>query len=131
MKKLQDIINELWGCLINNIEYDYKQATLSLSLFDNENSCNYKVMFLGVISLVWTMEGCEKRIIKDVYPELTSLVIKDISLHTENKWLKYYPLNYNITIEIMDRALVLNANAININDNNYKLKDYTNIDDII
>lgn len=132
MSTLKEMTDKLWCCSIKEINHDYREACLKIKLVAPENdSIIYDVNFVGVISLLWTMDGVEEKICRDVYPELTSIEIKqDISLSTENKWLKHFPLNYNVAIEIMDRALIINANVIEINGNRYNLKENTDTYDI-
>ena len=124
------IIEQFWCCSIKEIIHDYRKATLLIKLCDSDTNKIYNIKFLGVISLLWTMQGYEGKICTDVYPELTSIEICGLSLNTKNKWLKQFPLEYNVAIEIMDRALIINANAMEIEYNIYYLKNDKDIFDI-
>ena len=128
--KLQDLFDPFFYNIVDNINYDYKESIVDLEVVDPTNNYRHKLLFCGVTSLMWTMDGYDGKICQNIYPELSSITVLDISLTTENKWLKNYPLRYNIAIEIMDRALLICANAVKIDGQVHFLNECDNVLDI-
>lgn len=128
--KLQDLFDPFFYNIVDNINYDYKESIVDLEVVDPTNNYRHKLLFCGVTSLMWTMDGYGGKICQNIYPELSSITVLDISLTTENKWLKNYPLRYNIAIEIMDRALLICANAVEIDGQVHFLNECDNVLDI-
>ena len=112
--KLQELFDPFFYCIVDNIDYDYKKSIVCIEVVEPTNNNRHKLLFCGVTSLMWTMDGYDGKICQNIFPELSSISVSDISLSTENKWLKNYPLQYNIAIEIMDRALLICANVAEI-----------------
>ena len=106
--------NELYDCVIKDLQYDYLDAKFVLSLFDLEKNTTHTVICYDVDSCLFTMMGIEGEICKNIYPEMSSMLLTSITVETNNKWLSAYPLRYNICIEIMDRAVLVNAHSIQI-----------------
>ena len=67
MSTLKEMTDKLWCCSIKEINHDYREACLKIKLVAPENdSIIYDVNFVGVISLLWTMDGVEEKICRDV-----------------------------------------------------------------
>lgn len=127
---LQKLFDPFWACIVENVEYDFRKSIVYLNFKEPENDTRHKIIFYGVTSLMWTMTGFEGQICQDVFPDLTSLELCNISVSSSDKWLRSYPLNFNIAIEIMDRALLINANAIELDNKFYYLRNCNSILDI-
>lgn len=114
MNQIQMYFNELYDCIVQNLQYDYLNAKFVLMLSDLEKGITHTVVCNDVDSCLFTMMGIEGEICKTIYPELSSILLSSITVETNNKWLSSYPLKYNICIEIMDRAILLKARSIQI-----------------
>ena len=112
--KLQELFDPFFYYIVDSVDYDYKKSIVCLEVVEPTSNKHHKLLFCGVTSLMWTMGGYEGKICQDIFPELSSITVLDISLTTENKWLRNYPLLYNIAIEIMDRALLTCSNVVEI-----------------
>lgn len=124
---IQKIFNPLFACPIDKINYDYRGARLYIYLVEPETEKKHKIIFHGVITSLWTMSGFEGEICEDIFQELTSIHFIRTDIATKDKWLKSFPLDFNISIEIMDRALLINANAVEIDSKLYYLKEHNNL----
>lgn len=125
--KLQELFDPFFYYLVDSVDYDYQKAIVCLNIFEPTSNEHHKLLFCGVTSLLWTMGGYEGKICQNVFPELSAITVLDISLKTENKWLRNYPLWYNIAIEIMDRALLICANAVEIDSKMHFLNEYNDV----
>lgn len=114
MTEIQNRFDELYDCIVKELKYDHMEAKFLLCLYDAEKGINHIVVFNDVNSCLFTMMGFEGEICKNIYPELSSILLSSISIKTNDKWLSAYPLEYNICIEIMDRAVLLNAHSVQI-----------------
>lgn len=121
---IQEAFDKLYDCKIENLQYDCFNASLSLDVLDLETSEIHKLVFNDVVSCLFTMSGFEGEICKEIFPELSSLLLKKITLDTEDKCVASYPLNYNICIEIMDRIVLLNARSVFIDSDTYDLRNF-------
>ena len=126
----QELFDPFFYYVVDNVEYDYKKSTVFLEIVEPTNKQRHKLSFRGVTSLMWTMDGFDGKICQNIFPELSSITVLDISLSTTNKWLKHYPIRFNIAIEIMDRALLICANAVEIDGKVHLLKKCNDILDI-
>lgn len=121
MMKLEGLLNSLWACLIDEIQHDYRESTLLIKLKEPETGKEHTLLFRDIQAILWTMVGVEGKINKKVYPELTCVLLKDVGLSTKDKWLRSYPTHFNICIEIMDRALLILASVIEVDDIPFEL----------
>lgn len=128
--KLQELFDPFFYYIIDSIDYDYKKSIVCLEVVEPKHNDRHKLLFYGVASLLWTMDGYEGKICQDIFPELSSITVSNISLSTENKCLRNYPLRYNIAIEIMDRVLLICANAAEIDGKVHFLDQCNDILDI-
>jgi hypothetical protein len=128
--KMQELFDPFFYYIVDNIDYDYKKSFVCLEVVEPTTEERHKLLFKGVTSLLWTMEGYDGKICQNVFPELSSITVLDVSLSTENKWLRNYPLQYNIAIEIMDRALLICANVAEIDGKEHFLNNCSDILDI-
>ena len=125
---LQKLFDPYFYNTVENISYDYKSSIIELFLKEPDNEIYHRLVFRGVTSLMWTMCGFDGKICQNIFPELSSIIVSTIQVTTDNKWLKSYPLHFNIAIEIMDRALLICANAVEVDG---ILNFLTNCDDVL
>jgi len=118
LKKQTD---QLWACLIDDIQHDYKTATMLIRLKDPETEEFHTIKFEHVRTILWTMANVEGEINQNVFPEFTSIVLKNIKLKVKDKWLINYSTRFNICIEIMDRALLINSSLIVVDGCSYEI----------
>ncbi len=119
MNQIQRHFNKLYDCVVRKLHYDYLGARFDLVLENVENGVYHNVIFENVDTCLLTMMGVEGEICKNIYPELSSILLTSINILTTSKWLAEYPLKYNICIEIVDRAILLNAHSIKIDSEVY------------
>ena len=127
---LQELFDPFFECIVEGVEYDFRKSIVYLNLKEPEGETYHRLLFYGVTSLMWTMTGFEGQICQDVFPEVSSLIVLDISVSSNNKWLMNYPMNFNTAVEIMDRALLISANAVEIDNKVHCLRKFDNILDI-
>lgn len=114
MNQIQAQFNELYDCIVRNLQYDYLNAKFILELEDLETGKTHAVIFNDVDSCLFTMTGVEGEICKNIFPEVFAILPISITVKTNNKWLSAYPLRYNIGLEIMDRAILINARSVQV-----------------
>lgn len=112
-------INELYYSIINDIVFNVsnKEIKFDLTLIDNGNRTRHSMQFKNVTSFMWLEkpEGRDLYCYSDChYYEITSIILKKISTNTENDWLKQYPMDYNVAIEVWETALLINATELSI-----------------
>lgn len=118
----EKLLDNLWACLIDDIQHNYQNAELLIKLREPETEKTHILLFHGVVSLLWTMMGVEGEINREVYPEMTSVLLRDVIISTKDRWLKSYPKQFNVCIEIMDRALLVSAEAFTLDEFHFTLK---------
>lgn len=121
MSEVQKIFDKFYDCKIEKLQYDCFNAGLNLEVLDLETGDKYVLYFNDVESCLFTMSGFDGEICKDIYPELSSILLKKVRLKTDDSCVASYPLCYNICIEIMDRMVLLKANSVIVNSKIYEL----------
>lgn len=118
---MEDIIGALdsiWYSTINSVNVDMlnKTVTFELTLVDNGETTDHELKFVNCRAFLWlesdkyTDEAYD--LSKCNYYELTSVDIRKISTVSDDKWLKSYPMEYNVAIEIWETALLINADKL-------------------
>ena len=123
---LRKLDNDIYCSTINKMDINLlnKEIVFDLSLID-DTVTNHVLKFVGCSSVLW-IEKMEDEIPSynisnwDYY-EITSIDIQKYSAKSEDKWLKYYPLEYNVAIEIWDSALLIKAEEIIIDQQKYSI----------
>ena len=104
----------LWALNIKTIDFDLLKGKLTFYLYDHEGK-NYLLVLKGVSSLLW-LRNTDNFILgfdENMFTELTSILIKDVNVDLKkDKWLKQYKLDLNISIEIVNCALLVEADEI-------------------
>lgn len=115
MNENMELFNSLWACSIHNIDFDIFHNRIVLDLVEQEDNLHHKFELIDVHSYLWISRSGDpkKNCFEPIYNEFTSIVFKNIFIDTKNdKWLKQYFLDYNLSIEIMDGALLVNAKSL-------------------
>ena len=123
---LRKLDNDIYCSTINKMDINLlnKEIVFDLSLID-DTVTNHVLKFVGCSSVLW-IEKMEDEIPSynisnwDYY-EITSIDIQKYIAKSEDKWLKYYPLEYNVAIEIWDSALLIKAEEIIIDQQKYSI----------
>ncbi len=76
--------------------YNYLGARFDLVLENVENGVYHNVIFENVDTCLFTMMGFEGEIFKNIYSELSSILLTSINILTTSKWLAEYPLKINM-----------------------------------
>lgn len=121
MSEVQKLFDKLYDCKIEKLQYDCFNACFNLEALDLETGEKHILNFDNVSSCLFTMSGFEGKIYRDIYPELSSILLKKVYLNTNDSCISSYPLCYNICIEVMDRIILLKTNSVSINSNFYEL----------
>lgn len=117
MKDIVSKLNDIYYSKINNMDINLsnKEIIFDLSTIDGNLVTNHMLKILGCSSVLWS----EKR--KDDvcynykecdYYELSSIILKKISVASGNEWLNQYPMEYSVVIEIWESALLIKAEEI-------------------
>lgn len=127
---LEDIIsmlNAIDCSAINKINVDLlkKEVTFDLTLVDNDEISNHELKFINCISFMWLEKDKTAHESYDIskcdYYELTSVNLKSISATSDDKWLKEYPMEYNVVVEIWESALLINAGEVIIDQQRFPI----------
>ena len=125
MENIVNALNSIYGSVIKDINVNMfdKEISFDLTLVDSGIKTNHKLKFINCASFLWM----EKPVINTDsydfrnwdYYELSSIDLCTINTTSKNKWLKQYPMSYNVAIEIWETALLIQAEAIIIDEKQY------------
>ena len=121
MTDLNTALNGVYGSVIRRFHVDLpnKKVQFDLESTDYGTTTTHKLTFIGCISCLWV----EKR--KDNstfdfhacdYYELTSVLVRTTTATSTDQWLRQYPLEYNIAVEIWESALLLHAQEVHMDE---------------
>lgn len=127
MSDLGGACGKLYAAVINNINIDILKKLIRFDLTindgDEKTSCVLEIKnyssFLWLEKDKYTHESYDFS--KCDYYELTSIILKKITTNTENDWLKQYPMDYNVAIEIWETALLINATELSIDNQSFSI----------
>lgn len=125
IKNINDRLNLLWAQDIKKIDYDFFKGTITIYI-SGESEVQYIITFTGVSSFLWIRNsvGTVVDFEESMYSELTSISVGKANINLKNdKWLKYYNINPNILIEIVDSAMLIQAKEIIFNGENLFLSE--------
>lgn len=115
------VLDHYWGVEIEGITHDYRNSTVLINLIDRTNGEHLSIFFKDVALLMWVSLSASEDIVTNIFPEFTSIVDRNVNLTTNDKWLKQFSLNFNICIEIVDRALLLHTSKFEFKGKLYDL----------
>ena len=125
VNELIDACNPLWACIIKHIDFDIFQNRIVFDLLDAEHDLNHRLEMFDVYSYIWiSRSGTPQRdSFEPIYNEFTSIVFRNAHIETKNdKWLSQYFLDYNVCVEIMDGALLINSKTLILNGRKFTLE---------
>ena len=127
MESIISVLNAIHCSAINKINIDLlkKEVTFDLSLVDNGKVSNHELKFINCISFLWLEKDNHVHESYDFskydYYELTSVNLRSISATSDDIWLKQYPMEYNVAVEIWETALLINAGELLIDQQHFPI----------
>ena len=127
MKNIEKALNNIYCSVINDVRFDLpkKEILFCLTLVDNGETTYHTLKFINCRSFMWIEKPISNHDLYDYrncdYYELTEISIKKINTNSDDEWLKQYPMEYNIAIEIWETALLINATELLVDQKNFKL----------
>ena len=130
MKNAVDAFNEIYCSVIKNIDINILQKTISfdLTLVDGEKKTDHKLKFENCTAFLWVEKMAESNEFNDNYDiskwdyyELTSIDVYNTNLTSDDRWLKQFPLEYNVAIEIWSSALLIKTGKVILDGQQYLL----------
>ncbi|GGE21387.1 hypothetical protein GCM10011571_24360 [Marinithermofilum abyssi] len=130
--KLKEALDDLWGGIIRNFEFDLYKSTIKMDIVTIEKAIKneYLLLFKNVTALYFSNPLLKnalkiKNVIDDekeeegFYLELTSISFEnnelEMNLKVDNNWFRQYKSQLNFVIEVGDSALLIEADQIVIN----------------
>lgn len=117
MTDLNTALQDVYASVIRRFHVDLpnKKVQFDLESTDYGNTTTHKLAFTGCTSCLWVekmkdnstfdFQACD-------YYELTSVLVRTTTATSTDPWLRQYPLEYNIAVEIWDSALLLHAQEV-------------------
>lgn len=130
MKSAVDAFNEIYCSVIKNIDINILQKTISfdLTLVDGGKTTDHKLKFENCTAFLWVEKMAESNEFNDNYDiskwdyyELTSIDVYNTNLTSDDRWLKQFPLEYNVAIEIWSSALLIKTDKVILDGQQYLL----------
>ena len=114
MKNAVDAFNEIYCSVIKNIDINILQKTISfdLTLVDGGKTTDHKLKFENCTAFLWVEKMAESNEFNDVY---------NTNLTSDDRWLKQFPLEYNVAIEIWSSALLIKTGKVILDGQQYLL----------
>ncbi len=121
------ICSSLYASIIKKIDLDFFNKTIKfdLILIEGENETSHTLEIRDCESFIWVEKYKTTHEEYDFknwdYYELTSITFGNVQANSNDKWLKQYPLDYNIGIEIWESALLIKSNMVVVDGVSYKI----------
>lgn len=127
MENINYALDAICGSVIRNfhVEFPNKEVVFYLELTDHGNTTTHQLTFTGCTSCLWVekmqdstfdFQACD-------YYELTSVLVRSTAATSTDQWLRQYPLEYNIAVEIWESALLLHAKEVCIDDQQFSISN--------
>mgnify|MGYP001009122337 CR=1 FL=1 len=119
--------NPFWGSIIKKMDFDFFNEVIKfdVTLIDGEIETNHTLEIRDYESLLWLEKSETTHEEYDFkggdYYEFTAITFGSVKANSEDKWLKQYLLEFNITIEIWESALLVKAKNIIVDGLEYDL----------
>jgi hypothetical protein len=126
LKDINSALSTIYCSTINNIDVNLsnKEIVFDLTLVDNGNITKHQLSFVNCTSFLWI----EKKYDDNLYDykncnyyELTSIDLQKVSATSEDEWLKQYPMEYNVAVEIWRTALLIKADELVIDQQSFSI----------
>lgn len=135
MKKLQEGFADLWGSIILETKFNLIQdeITMDLKSIDHGETTYYKLRFCEVSAYYYAKNTVENRYEfydedKVEYLEITTIdyendIIVNLQVPDEKEWSQDYSSQFNVSLEIWNSILYIEARQVIINDKIYNLRN--------
>ncbi len=126
MTDLNTALNDVYASVIGRFHVDLpnKKVEFDLECTDYGTTTTHKLTFAGCTSCLWVEKRKDDSIFDfqacDYY-ELTSVLVRTTTATSTDPWLRQYPLEYNIAVEIWGSALLLHAQEVCIDHQRFPL----------
>ena len=120
--KIDNLFNPFWDCIIKSSTYNPFEG-----IFEFEVVCDdkvHKVAFLNVSTFVY-FNNITNTFEQDNYKELSSIVFKDRKAtfsKSAPKWLTQYSIDFNVSIEVVRRTILIKCDNVKIDNELYLLE---------
>lgn len=119
MKAVISATNCLWASIIKSINIDMfnKIIVFDINEINSNNEVPHNLKIFNFESYLWiekpkegipnyyNFKTCE-------YYELTSISFDSVQAYSNDKWLKQYPLDFNIVMEIWESVLLVKSHSL-------------------
>lgn len=124
MDNIHNALNSIHYSTIKNLDVRFcnKELALELMLTEDDKITFHTLTFLNCSSFLWVEKTKDNKLFDYrccAYWELSGVTLKKVTLHTNNIWLKEYPLEYNVAIEIWDSALLIATSEMVLDERHY------------
>lgn len=126
MTDLNTALNSVYGSVIRRFHVDLpnNKVEFDLECTDYGTTTTHKLVFTGCTSCLWVEKRKDDSIFDfqacDYY-ELTSVLVRTTTATSTDPWLRQYPMEFNIAVEIWDSALLLHAQEVCIDHQRFPL----------
>jgi len=124
----KEACDPFWGAIIKNMELNLINEVIKFDLvvINGETQADHTLEFRDYESLIWIEKSPETHDNYDFkscdYYEFTAITFRDLHANSDDKWLKHYPLDYNIIIEIWESALLIKSNIVFVDGVSYEIQ---------
>jgi hypothetical protein len=118
MSDVAKVCGSLYASTITKTDINFFNKTIKfdLLLLEGENETRHTLEITDYKSFLWVEKFKTTHEEYDFknwdYYELTSIVFGNVEANSGDRWLKQYPLDFNITIEIWESALLIKSNTV-------------------
>ena len=119
--KIDNLFNPFWDCIIKSSTYNPFEGIFEFEVVSDDRI--HKVSFLNISTFVY-FNNITNTFENDTYKELSSIVFEDRKATFSKgapKWLTQYSLDFNISIEIVRRTILIKCDSVKIDDELYQL----------
>lgn len=128
MTDLNTALQDVYASVIRRFHVDLsnKKVEFDLEYTDYGTTTTHKLTFTGCTSCLWVekrnddstfdFQACD-------YYELTSILVRTTTATSTDHWLRQYPLEYNIAVEICESALLLHAQEVHIDEFHFPIPE--------
>lgn len=127
MCNVAKVCGSLFASTIKKTDFNFFNKTIKfdLMLIEGENETSHTLEIEDYKSFLWVEKYKTTHEEYDFknwdYYEITSITFGNVEANSDDKWLKQYPLDYNIVIEIWETALLIKSSKIIIDGIEYLL----------
>ena len=118
---LQKKLNQLFFLPIADWEFSLEKKTLRIELTEvnGDRGISHVIIFKSCSAVMWMNDSAEP--IEWDFCEFDTIDIGHVVIVTKDKWLKQFPGEFNVAIEIWTTALLINAKSIEVDGECFEL----------